>query len=271
MSLLSELVTVKCWKYRSRNRGGLLHSDTNGQLWRSLHLNGAFLFISSIAQLRFTNVQDRRQLADTKNGRAKVPPPWSVYSERDRLWKVTSGSFWHWTMYLLCILFLLPSVWCIPWYIPCPSPGLCCFLYSRSEEEDPTDYPVLIKSGWSSVSFDTSQPLSSPQIFLLWCSLGIAVLCMLRNGSRLGFRCSGLPLGSIPHWLISVSVQNDSCCCLWSSLGIFCLCSGCSKSTFGSSLALLLDFLLVAILFRAFSSLCWNSFSLFMHVVCLFP
>lgn len=133
-----------------------------------------------------------------------------------------------------------------------------------------TDYPVLIKSGWSSVSFDTSQPLSSPHIFLLWCSLGIAVLCMLRNGSRLGFRCSGLPLGSIPHWLISVSVQNDSCCCLWSSLGIFCLCSGCSKSTFGSSLALLLDFLLVAILFCSFSSLCWDSFSLIMHVVCLF-
>lgn len=221
MSLLSELVTVKCWKYRSRNRGGLLHSDTNGQLWWSLHLNGAFLFISSIAQLRFTNVQDRRQLADTKNGRAKVPPPWSVYSERGpsleghfrKLLTLNNVSFMHPVSVALSVMY--------PWYIPCPSPGLCCFLYSRSEEEDPTNYPVLIKSGWSSVSFDTSQPLSSPQIFLLWCSLGIAVLCMLRNGSRLGFRCSDLPLGSIPHSLISVSVQNDSCCCLWSSLGIF--------------------------------------------------
>lgn len=115
MSLLSELVTVKCWKYRSRNRGGLLHSDTNGQLWWSLHLNGAFLFISSITQLRFTNVPDRRQLADTKNGRAKVPPPWSVYSERGpsleghfrKLLTLNNVSFMHSVSVALSVMYPL--------------------------------------------------------------------------------------------------------------------------------------------------------------------
>lgn len=269
-SLLSELVIVKCWKYRSRNRGGLLHYEANRTALAGLTLECCFLVHCFIAQLRFTDIPDRRQSAETKNGRAKVPPvfPWSVKPAGPSL----EGHFGKLLtteqsiFYASC--FCCPPVWCIPWYIPCPSPGFSCVLCSGVRRKIPPITQCLSNLA-SHRSLLTLHNLYLLRFFFFGVLLGLQLSVCSRTGCGLSW-CSGLPLGSFPHPLFSVSVRDDSCCCLWSSLGIFCVGFNCSKSTFRSSLALLLDFLLVAILFLSCSSLSAGIPSLFMHATCLF-
>lgn len=263
---------MKCWKYRSRNRGGLLHCEANGTALAGLTLEYCFLVHCFIAQLRFTDIPDWIQSAETKNGRAKVAPVflWSVYSQQVLLWKVTSGSFWQLNKVFFMHLVSVALQCDVSLDSLAPLQALVAFFVHRVRRKIPPITQCLSNLAGRRSLLTLHNLYHLLRFFFFGVLLGSQLSVCSRTGCGLCFRCSCLPLCSFPHPLFSVSVQDDSCCCLWSSLGIFCLCFGCSKSTFRSSLALLLDFLLVAILFLSCSSFSAGIPSLFMHAACLF-